>query len=573
MTSDYESRIAPKTAQIVSAPEGISRYVKGDIYFTEANKNLLEAGPNNLRIEITNDQASLRKLNGPFETYVLLGQGVKVGDLSTAKGVKAEIVSEDFNNTGKKLLKLIFDQDNITVSSKISGLIPVIIDEKASYQIDVELFGYLNEEFNVSNVSNTNGTFTVKEQDVYDFNQDGNVTDEIFVTRNSYTYRNAYEYFGLLTAATDEINYSNNVSIRTAEQVKMDVGLYNNLDSPISNLILIGVLPTKEDTEVLNDNIRNSKFDVNLTGPIEIPEKFKNTFDIYYSTSKEPSVAGVIDVNTASHLKKIKPTKVIDDAPWLKEKDVLDYNEIRSYKIVMKDNVKPIKDKELHFVLNTMIGEHDLTGEELIKDRIAYSSYAVGINDSSVFETRALSLIYQSNPVYSLDAKDVTMTLSDVKEKIASGTFDEYVKQEAMPTVMKDDEVIEEGNITMTIVDRPKEFTKGIYILEFVYDDGITRKVVASAKTNLNIIDDDSTSPVEPKPEPEVPTDNTDKPVQETKPETTPEDLVNQEKLPSTGVETNSSLIYLGIIILAIGTLFLTLNNKHKLRNKRSKEL
>lgn len=548
MSDAYESRLAPKTAQVVEPPTGVSRLVKSNIYFTNTNANLIEPGDNFLRFDISNDEASHRKLNGPFEAYALIGQGVTIGSLEEVKGGTVEIVSDNYKGSGKTLIRVIFNSTSIAISQRESMRIPVIIDENTPYTIDVSLFTYLAEDFEVSQVSNTNGTFTVKEIDAEDFNQDGLTNQAIFVTRNSYTHIKAYDYFGTLKGT----DFENIVQVYDEENVKIDLGVFNKKLNPISDIIIIGTLPSIGDSNILGDMDRNSKFGMEFTGEVLLPSGYEDLFDVLYSTSSEPLITGILDKNTAPNLPKLDTLTNVDDKPWLTLDEISDFSEIRSYMIVKKSGTRAIYEEELHFSLDLKIADHQLDGEEVLENRSAYSSYAVGINEASVFETTRVTFMYEKKPEYQLRASNVLMNLSDVNAKIADGTFDDFLYRSAKPEVQRNSVIIDNALISMMINERPDIFSPGNYELKFNYVEG---SYEVNTEAILTIVDDTmDPTPEEPKPneeKPDEPKPNEEKPDEP------------KENLPATGVAENNNSMFIALLLL-MGGMIMTLRAQMK---------
>lgn len=314
LSNAFEERLIPKTAKVIVPPEGVGRYVKGNVYFAKAEKNIVSPGANHVTVSIANDAASLKKLNGPFETYVLLDQGVVVGDLSQTFNGKASVVSTNYQNTGKTLVKLQPDKKSLIIGNSTYMQFPVTVTKQAGYNIELSLHGYLSDDFAVSQVSNSNGTFTVKELESFDFN-DNQETEMVYVTRNQYNYVHAYEFYGTLQGSSNNIDFSQTTTIYNDRKTTLKFDLHNTVKTPISDFILIGVLPTVNDTFVLNDSARYSKFTMNLTGPIKLAAPYDTIFEVFYSTSKEPLVAGVLDANTDARLNKIVAPTLVDDQP------------------------------------------------------------------------------------------------------------------------------------------------------------------------------------------------------------------------------------------------------------------
>lgn len=534
VNSQYESRLAPKTAQVVTAPEGISRYIKSNISLSDSKYNLINSGDNYLRLDINNDVASTQALSGPFTMYALIDHGVTVKDLEAIPNATVTVVDENYHDANKTLLKIEMAVDRLEINRRAVVRIPVHIAENAPNRINVELFGYLNEDFSVSDVSNVDGSFTIRESDRHDFNGNGNVEELIYTTKNTYTYRNAYDF-----VATNTVDSNVVTSVNPNSTQVVDLTVFNEKDTPFTSLELIGVLPSIEDTFVLSDTERSSKFDLSLSGPIILPEGYEDAFDVTYSTSKEPSIVNVLDRHTDADLKPIDYPSQVDDQPWVDASEVSDFSTIKSFRISLKAGAGPISQDALNFKLPTQVQTPQLTGDEALNDRTAFLSFAVGANQANVFETQALSFVYEKTPIYTIEGDNVTMYLKDVQAHVASGNLISKIIEFANPLVQKNDITILNPNVGAVIINAPEVYTAGVYEVQLSYYD-TARAARVQTTITLTVLAD-PTAPIEPI-DPTDPTNPTD-PVAPTQPE------VGEDVLPNTGVASNN----VGYILVTLG--------------------
>ena len=515
INSQYESRLAPKTAQVVTAPEGITRFIKSNITFNEKQSNLVNQGDNFIRLEINNDAASTQTMTGPFTTYALVDHGVEILDLDTIPNATVTVADTNYQNSNRTLLKIDLNVERLEINRRAIVRIPVRISENAPNTINVQMFGYLNETFSVSDVSNTDGSFTIRTTDSHDFDGDNDFDEYVYSTKNTFTYRNAYDF---VATATAHDNLS--VTMHPNTMQSFDLTVFNEKDTPFSSLELIGVLPRINDTFVTNDEHRNSVFDVYLTGPIRLPEGYESLFDVSYSTSQEPLIEGVLDINKDPELMPMTYPTEVDDQPWLSESEVNDFEAIKSFKISMKKDGGSIHEASLQFKMDAHINAPNLTGDEALADRIAFFSFGIAANQSNIFETQSVSVIYEKTPVYTIAGRDVEMYLSDVNQLIADQTFNDKLLESINPIVTKNDEIVVDPMVVATILDEPVNYAPGTYTVNLSYYDTL-RSALAETTVVLTILDDPA-EPIEPT-EPTEPTDPVDK----------------EETLPSTGVSEN----------------------------------
>lgn len=425
LSDAWQSGLTPKTAQIIKEPEGISRYVKANAYLKDESNGIVGDGENTLYFDVVNDVASLYPMKGKFVDYALIDNDIIIGDVSLSTGGTITVIDTNYKNQGKTLVKLEYEQDVLAMNHLMRIAVPVHIDENAGYKFDVQMFGYLNEEFEVATTTNADGSITSKISDVEDFDQDGDTSEFAYSTHNTYMYRNAYEFIASALVGQDTFAQTGFVST-TDKNVNLALVVENVKGNPIKNLIAIDVLPTLDDTMVLNDEQRLSRFNVSLNGPVVLPKGYEDNFDVLYSTSSEPKVDGILDANVADHLQNLEQPNNITDAQWVSYDDVADKTQIKSFMIVQKEDSASIKESCLQFEVPLTANTLALTGTEALADRIAYNTFAVGVNDASVVESNEAAIVFEKtvvpptekpeNPTEETPTQDDGPTTGDVSQ-------------------------------------------------------------------------------------------------------------------------------------------------------------
>ncbi|WZU01114.1 hypothetical protein MGH68_16825 [Erysipelothrix sp. D19-032] len=79
-------------------------------------------------------------------------------------------------------------------------------------------------------------------------------------------------------------------------------------------------------------------------------------------------------------------------------------------------------------------------------------------NQSNIFETQSVSVIYEKTPVYTIAGRDVEMYLSDVNQLIADQTFNDKLLESINPIVTKNDEIVVDPMVVATILDEPVNY-------------------------------------------------------------------------------------------------------------------
>ncbi|HEM1609687.1 TPA: MucBP domain-containing protein, partial [Listeria monocytogenes] len=159
-------------------------------------------------------------------------------------------------------------------------------------------------------------------------------------------------------------------------------------------MVLMDVLPSENDLGITDNSERGSKFNLELTKAVAIPNEWKDKVDVKYSTAKNPKRAGVLDKHT------IYPTgsePLVDnaeatEADWLTASEVQDWSKIYSFKMELKEGIEwiPGKSMKIQFDLKTpkknQIDKGFLNQQTKKEDRAAWNSFAVAVNNSQVIE-------------------------------------------------------------------------------------------------------------------------------------------------------------------------------------------
>ena len=219
---------------------------------------------------------------------------------------------ELYEQNGEKYIKIITKSNN-------AGRFAIALDvnmtadpRNISANGELELYAY-NENCN---------NFTTSTSDIYDIDGDGNTSEKV---GNSIVEMNFASPNSLLTSQTAS-NFDTKGTKIVAPQVaildkgKRDVTISffvtNNYDNTISDLRILGKIPSKGNNYTLDGGSLGSTFDTKLKGGITIPNELKNYAKIYYSTN-------------------INPTNDLNDSTnnWVNSNSVSNWSEIKSYLI------------------------------------------------------------------------------------------------------------------------------------------------------------------------------------------------------------------------------------------------
>lgn len=205
-----------------------------------------------------------------------------------------------------------------------------------------------------------NSEYYYQAQDIYDINGN-NDTEEIVGTNN--TGLDLLSPTSLITLETVS-NYNNKQEITIAPNVAdvekqtreatISMELTNNYTTVVSGVQILGKIPYKGNTYILNGNSMNSQFTTVMknTG-IQVPLELQEKTVVYYSTKENPDK----DITNPANA-------------WTLLENVEDFSEIKSYLINMKEYVLE-KGKQYNFSYNVNIPE----GIEY--NMVSYSNHAV----------------------------------------------------------------------------------------------------------------------------------------------------------------------------------------------------
>ena len=228
-----------------------------------------------------------------------------------------------YEQDGSYFLKILTENENpehytITIDANITP-----DPRKISATKDMELYAY-NEECN-------NYKDTLRAEDTYDINGDGNTKDIVDYSKRSITFVGPSTLLTTETAS-DYNEEGDELKTTVAPQVaeidktqnnrtaKISVQITNNYSGNISGIVVVGKTPFAGNTSQVLGNDLGSTFTANMTGPIELPEELQGIAKVYYSENE------IVNNN-------------INDSSnnWKTEEEITDFSKIRTYAIDLSD--------------------------------------------------------------------------------------------------------------------------------------------------------------------------------------------------------------------------------------------
>ena len=219
---------------------------------------------------------------------------------------------ELYEENGEKYIKII-------TTSEDAGRFALAIDvnmtadpRNITANGELELYAY-NENCN---------NFRNSTNDIYDIDGDGNTSEQVgtatvemnFVSPNSLLTSQTATNFD--TKGTEIV--APQVAILDKEERDATISFFvtNNYDNTVSDLQILGKIPTKGNNYTLDGESLGSTFDTTLNGGITIPSALRSYATVYYSTNPNPT-NNLSDSNNN----------------WISSNNVSNWSEIKSYLI------------------------------------------------------------------------------------------------------------------------------------------------------------------------------------------------------------------------------------------------
>ncbi|EIX1153305.1 MucBP domain-containing protein [Listeria monocytogenes] len=393
---NWQKYAGDRTAQIIPQPIGKNKFVQGSVAFDDTDGNLINIGDNSVSVNLESNKASISRLTGPFEAMVLLPSGVKMKK-TYQQGFNVSVLNSNYQNSGRQLLKVKWDKKTLLPAEKLTAKINVTVSKDTPSNMSVEMFGFLQDtDFNVPEVTGTPTISDTKmEIDSDDINQNGN-SEESRITSGNHYILNTSNHLKISKKAKGNLDkgYSGLANATTNSIVSYQLLLENDSDEKIANMVLMDVLPSEKDLGITDNSERGSKFNLELTKAVAIPNEWKDKVEVKYSTAKNPKRAGVLDKHTIypTGSEPLVDNREATEADWLTASEVQDWSKIHSFKMDLKEGIEwiPGKSMKIQFDLKTpkknQIDKELLNQQTKKEDRAAWNSFAVAVNNSQVIE-------------------------------------------------------------------------------------------------------------------------------------------------------------------------------------------
>ncbi|MGQ7379310.1 SpaA isopeptide-forming pilin-related protein [Streptococcus suis] len=394
------TELGPRTA-IIAPRDNTPALAKISVEFLQRQGNIIQRGTTNrMKVQLQNLNSSTKPLNSPLVATVLLPKGVTINTANPnwsyqeSRGSVKSII-DNYNNTGRQLVIYQWDGDGngrLNPGKHMIYEVNVRVSEQTEENIVVDAYGSSSTELSAES---NNQLVT----DLQDINRNGNTIEKLVFASASYTYL-ALDNLIItkLVKGNRDQDFSKMGHSDLGSEIDYKLHIRNESGSTIRKFVLIDVLPSVGDRTVLSGRMRDSKFTPTLAGPITLPQDWIGKVDVYYSTSKNPKRDDLINaaVYPEDSLKSTNPTGA-EEPNWHTEDAVVDWANIHSFKLVLKDGMTIPAEQDIYF---KMIAPQAVDDSNLLnptpeqeREKAAWNSVAATANNLLPVEPERVGVV------------------------------------------------------------------------------------------------------------------------------------------------------------------------------------
>ncbi|HEM6190357.1 TPA: hypothetical protein U2C48_000995 [Streptococcus suis] len=394
------TELGPRTA-VIAPRDNTPALAKISVEFLQRQGNIIQRGTTNrMKVQLQNLNSSTKPLNSPLLATVLLPKGVTINTANPnwsyqeSRGSVKSII-DNYNNTGRQLVIYQWDGDGngrLNPGKHMVYEVNVRVSEQTEENIVVDAYGSSSTELSAES---NNQLVT----DFQDINRNGNTIEKLVFASASYTYL-ALDNLIItkLVKGNRDQDFSKMGHSDLGSEIDYKLHIRNESGSTIRKFVLIDVLPSVGDRTVLSGRMRDSKFTPTLAGPISLPQDWIGKVDVYYSTSKNPRRDDVIDSAIYPN-ETLKPTNPLgaEEPNWHTEDAVVDWANIHSFKIVLKDGMTIPAEQDIYF---KMIAPQAVDDSNLLnptpeqeREKAAWNSVAATANNLLPVEPERVGVV------------------------------------------------------------------------------------------------------------------------------------------------------------------------------------
>ncbi|GIN08649.1 hypothetical protein J1TS1_27940 [Shouchella clausii] len=404
-SAEFFNNIAgPRSAQIAPRPTDQPPIATVDVELTNHQGAYVDFGENRMRVNLNTENSSTLAMNEPLEAMVLLPPGVTISDNPDADFTDAdgrasdgsfEIVSDNYNDTGRQLVKFNWTDRLLRPGNNVASEINIQINEGAANVLTFDVYGFSGDEaLTVPSVDNPGLTDTVLQTDSEDLNGNGNVDQPRLKSSNEYYMSGQYniQTEKLVRGELDD-EFTRFGRTVPGGAIDYQLTLTNTTGSTISTMTLMDVLPSVGDLGITDNIDRGSQFTPQLTEAIQLPSQWTDRVDVYYSTALTPERDDLIrHTNYPDTTEQLSNPEGAQVPNWVLASEVDDWSSIHSFKIELRDGVEWIDGEDIAITF-TMIAPEAADVDPSVLDktvnptqRAAWNSFAIATDQGQPVE-------------------------------------------------------------------------------------------------------------------------------------------------------------------------------------------
>ncbi|MGE6366350.1 SpaA isopeptide-forming pilin-related protein, partial [Bacillus paramycoides] len=370
----------------------------------------IQRGNNRIKIEFQNDAASQANIQGTLDLVALLPKGVNIlakpNVLYSSNSSKPtyKVIGEV---NGQQQIKFTWDNRRLLPGEKITASFDVDVTRKALSDLSMEVYGFAaNEKLQVPSSQGNTITKSVIETDKDDMNKNGYTNGPRVKSANKYSLvKNDNLQIEKLVKGSLDNEFSLFGHTNPDGNVTYRFKLTNTTNEVIEQFMFLDVLPSVGDLGITDNKARDSKFATTLKGPISFTDtKWQDKVTVYYSKSKNPKrddLYATVDYSIGS-TRQPNPAGA-ENPNWMPASMVTNWNEIHSFKIVMKEGVDWLEGQNVQFDIQAKapslpvdLALLDETIPEI--NRAAWNSFAVTANGLLAVEPLRVGVAMKAKP-------------------------------------------------------------------------------------------------------------------------------------------------------------------------------
>ncbi|MGE6367182.1 SpaA isopeptide-forming pilin-related protein [Bacillus paramycoides] len=432
---DRHVNIVQKTSSTPIVRTAIQFVEGGDQPLTGST---IQRGNNRIKIDFLNTAASQANIQGPMELVALLPKGVNIVAQpnvlysSNSSNPTYKVLGEV---NGQQQVKFTWANRRLLPGESVTASFGVDVTSRALSDLNMEVYGFsATQQLQVPSAQGNTITKSVLETDTSDLNKNGNITEPRVKSANKYSLvKNDNLQIEKLVKGSLDNEFSLFGHTTPDGDVAYRFNLTNTTNEIIEQFMFLDVLPSVGDLGITDNKARDSKFATTLKGPISFTDtKWQDKVTVYYSKSKNPKrddLYATVDYSIGS---TPQPNPAGAENPnWMLANMVTDWNEIHSFKIVMKEGVDWLEGQNVQFDIQakapSLPVDPALIDETIPEvNRAAWNSFAVTTNGLLAVEPLRVGVAMKAQPG-SLELTKV----DDQTGKVLSGATFELRKYES----------------------------------------------------------------------------------------------------------------------------------------------